>query len=65
MQTVVVESDTVRKVRLTRALRAAEAELGLARVSGNRHRMVAANAAYKKALTDYEADPQLGADLRP
>jgi hypothetical protein len=57
-----MEPDTVRKVKLTRALQAAEAELGLARVSGNRHRMVAANVAYKKALTDYKADPQLGAD---
>ena len=57
-------SDTVRKVRLTRALHAAEAELGLARMSRDRHRVVAANAAYKKALSAYEADPQLGADPR-
>jgi hypothetical protein len=59
-----MESNTVRKMKLTKALQAAEAELGLARMSGNRHRMVAANAAYKRALTDYESDPQLGTDPR-
>jgi hypothetical protein len=60
-----VESDAQRKFRLTMALQKAQAELGLARVSRNRHRMVAANAAHKKALADYESDPQLGADPRP
>jgi hypothetical protein len=63
--TVKRESDAVRKVRLTRALRAAEAELGLARMSGNRHRMVAASAAHKRAVAAYEHDPQQRAEPQP
>jgi hypothetical protein len=59
-----VESDLQRKARLTKARQKAEAELGLARVSRDRHRMVVANAAYKKALADFEDEPQLGADPR-
>lgn len=59
-----VESDAQRKFRLTKALQRAEAELGLARISRDRHRMVAASAQYKKALSAYEADPQLGKNSR-
>ncbi len=58
------ESERDRTVRLTKALQAAVAELGLARASGNRHRIVDASAAHKRALSAYEADPQLGKDPR-
>lgn len=58
------EPDKQRKLRLTTTLQKAQAELGLARMSRSRHRMVAANAAYKKALADYEADPELGKSPR-